>query len=145
MRPGSIFVHCGSGATVDAAAMLAALRAGHLAGAALDTYTYEPLRAGDPLVAAVQDPALDYLLALPAQIESVLERSSGARARRAAEAMLARQHRLLQAISRAQAMFIASSSGAMGEDPGFMSVATAIGTPCWRRRAMGGIWVSRRV
>ena len=58
---------------------------------------------------AVQDPALDYLLALPAQIESVLERSSGARARRAAETMLARQHRLLQAISRAQAMFIASS------------------------------------
>ena len=58
---------------------------------------------------AVQDPALDYLLALPAQIESVLERSSSARARRAAETMLARQHRLLQAISRAQAMFIASA------------------------------------
>ena len=57
----------------------------------------------------VQDPALDYLLTLPAQIEAVLERSSSARARRAAEAMLARQHRLLQAISRAQGMFIASS------------------------------------
>ena len=42
--------------------MLAALRAGHLAGAALDTYTYEPLRAGDPLVAAVQDPALNLIL-----------------------------------------------------------------------------------
>ena len=58
---------------------------------------------------AVQDPALDYLLTLPAQIDAVLERSSSARARLAAEAMLARQHRLLQAISRAQAMFIASS------------------------------------
>ena len=57
----------------------------------------------------VQDPALDYLLTLPAQIEAVLERTSSARARRAAEAMLARQHRLLQAISRAQGMFIASS------------------------------------
>ncbi|PTT19743.1 diguanylate cyclase [Acidovorax sp. HMWF029] len=58
---------------------------------------------------AVQDPALDYLLTLPAQIEAVLERSSSDRARLAAEAMLARQHRLLQAISRAQGMFIASS------------------------------------
>jgi len=58
---------------------------------------------------AVQDPALDYLLTLPAQIDAVLERSSSDRARLAAEAMLARQHRLLQAISRAQAMFIASS------------------------------------
>ena len=58
---------------------------------------------------AVQDPALDYLLTLPAQIDAVLERSSSARARLVAEAMLTRQHRLLQAISLAQAMFIASS------------------------------------
>ncbi|MBT9513687.1 MAG: EAL domain-containing protein [Acidovorax sp.] len=57
----------------------------------------------------VQDPSLDYLLTLPAQIDAVLERHSGARARLAAETMLARQHRLLQAISSAQAMFIASS------------------------------------
>ena len=42
--------------------MLAALRSGHLAGAALDTYTYEPLRAGDPLVDAVQDPACNLIL-----------------------------------------------------------------------------------
>lgn len=62
MKPGSIFVHCGSGATVDEAAMLAALRSGHLAGAALDTYTYEPLRPDDPLVDAVQDPALNLIL-----------------------------------------------------------------------------------
>jgi len=58
---------------------------------------------------AVQDPALDYLHTLPAQIDAVLERHSHARARVTAEAMLARHHRLLQAISRAQAMFIASS------------------------------------
>ena len=62
MKAGSCFVHCGSGATVDEAAMLAALRSGHLAGAALDTYTYEPLRPEDPLVAAVQDPALNLIL-----------------------------------------------------------------------------------
>ncbi len=62
MQPGAIFVHCGSGAVVDQPALLDALRAGHLAGAALDTYTYEPLRAGDPLVDAVQDPALNLIL-----------------------------------------------------------------------------------
>ncbi|BEU98389.1 EAL domain-containing protein [Acidovorax sp. DW039] len=57
---------------------------------------------------AVQDAGLNYLLALPAQIEAILERSTSARARRTAEAMLARQHRLLQAISRAQAVFISN-------------------------------------
>ena len=57
---------------------------------------------------AVQDAAHEYLLTLPAQIDAVIERHASARARAAAEAMLARQHRLLQAISRAQGMFIAS-------------------------------------
>ncbi len=62
MKPGSLFVHCGSGATVDEAALLDALRSGHLAGAALDTYTYEPLRPDDPLVQAVRDPMLNLIL-----------------------------------------------------------------------------------
>jgi phosphoglycerate dehydrogenase-like enzyme len=62
MKPGSIFVHCGSGATVDEAALLDALRTGHLAGAALDTYTYEPLRPDNPLVQAVQEPMLNLIL-----------------------------------------------------------------------------------
>lgn len=57
----------------------------------------------------VQDPDHHYLLHLPAQLEAALERSTGERARQTAEAMLARQHRLLQAISRAQALFIASA------------------------------------
>lgn len=62
MKPGTLFVHCGSGATVDEGALLDALRAGHLAGAALDTYTYEPLHPADPLVQAVQDPTLNLIL-----------------------------------------------------------------------------------
>lgn len=62
MKPGSLFVHCGSGATVDEAALLDALHSGHLAGAALDTYTYEPLRPDDPLVQAVRDPMLNLIL-----------------------------------------------------------------------------------
>jgi len=62
MKPGGIFVHCGSGAVVDEAAMIAALRSGHLAGAALDTYTYEPLRADDPLVTLARDPMANLIL-----------------------------------------------------------------------------------
>ncbi|AOG22818.1 EAL domain-containing protein [Acidovorax sp. RAC01] len=58
---------------------------------------------------AVQDARLDYLLELPAQIDAVLERHAGKRVREEAEAMLARQHKLLQAISQAQAIFIASA------------------------------------
>ena len=44
MKRGAIFAHCGAGAIVDETALLDALRSGHLAGAALDGYTYEPLR-----------------------------------------------------------------------------------------------------
>lgn len=62
MKPGSLLVHCGSGAVIDETALLASLRSGHLAGAALDTYTYEPLRAGDPLVAAAREPMLNLIL-----------------------------------------------------------------------------------
>lgn len=57
----------------------------------------------------VQDSASRYLLTLPSQIEAVLERSRSARSREAAEQLLARQHRLLQAIFKAQALFIASA------------------------------------
>jgi len=77
MKSGSIFVHCGSGATVDEAALLDALRNGHLAGAALDTYTYEPLRPDDPLVQAVQDPALNLLLTPHIAAGGVTAGSSG--------------------------------------------------------------------
>ena len=57
----------------------------------------------------MQDQAGQYLLSLPAQIEAVLERARAAQSREAAEQLLARQHRLLQAIFRAQALFIDSA------------------------------------
>ena len=49
MKRGAIFVHCGAGAVVDETALIDVLRSGKLAGAALDTYTYEPMRPDDPL------------------------------------------------------------------------------------------------
>ena len=58
----------------------------------------------------VQDAAFDYLLTLPAQIESVLERSTGERARAVAEAELARTSRLLAEKTRALEITLASVS-----------------------------------
>ena len=49
MRSGSILVNTARGEIVREDALIAALRAGHLAGAALDTYAVEPLAADSPL------------------------------------------------------------------------------------------------
>jgi len=62
LKPGALFVHCGAGAVVDEAALLEALRSGHVAGAALDTYTYEPIRPDDPLLALARDPLQNLIL-----------------------------------------------------------------------------------
>jgi len=62
MRPGALFVHGGAGAVVDEDALIAALRSGHLGGAALDTYTYEPLRPDDPLLPLARDPLQNLIL-----------------------------------------------------------------------------------
>lgn len=52
LRPGAIFIFCGGSGMVDEQALLAALCSGHLAGAALDTYTWEPLPADGALLRA---------------------------------------------------------------------------------------------
>ena len=49
MRPTAFVVNIARGAIIDEAAMLAALRAGQIAGAALDTFEQEPLPADSPL------------------------------------------------------------------------------------------------
>lgn len=49
MRPGAILVNCARGAVVDQDALVRALDAGRLAGAALDTTVPEPLPAEHPL------------------------------------------------------------------------------------------------
>jgi phosphoglycerate dehydrogenase-like enzyme len=51
MQPGAYFVFCGGSGMVNEADLVNTLRSGHLAGAALDTFTYEPLPKESPLLA----------------------------------------------------------------------------------------------
>jgi phosphoglycerate dehydrogenase-like enzyme len=63
MKPGSYLVSCGSGSVVDESALAESLRSGHLAGAALDTFEWEPLLPDNPLrVLASGDPGANVLL-----------------------------------------------------------------------------------
>jgi phosphoglycerate dehydrogenase-like enzyme len=62
MKRGAFLVSCGSGSVIDEAALAQALREGHLAGAALDTYEWEPIRPDNPLLPLACDSAMNVLL-----------------------------------------------------------------------------------
>lgn len=62
MKPGSIFVSCGGSGVVDELALKRALESGHLYGAALDTFTYEPIAKNDPLLPLAKDPLMNLIL-----------------------------------------------------------------------------------
>lgn len=62
MKKGAMFVHCGAPGVVNEEALIAAMRAGRVGGAALDCFTYEPLRPDDPLLELARDPAANLVL-----------------------------------------------------------------------------------
>ncbi|MFC7738570.1 D-2-hydroxyacid dehydrogenase family protein [Roseomonas sp. GCM10028921] len=49
MRPGALLVNTARGPLVEKAALIAALKSGHLGGAAIDTHEPEPIAADDPI------------------------------------------------------------------------------------------------
>lgn len=82
MKPTAFLVNCARGKVVSEPALIAALRAGRLAGAALDVYQDEPLPAGSPLR------QLDHLI-LTTHIAGVTAQSDENRAREIASRVLA--------------------------------------------------------
>jgi phosphoglycerate dehydrogenase-like enzyme len=62
MKPGAFVVNFGSGSVIDESALAEAVQSGHLGGASLDTYEWEPLRPDNPLLPLARDPAMNVLL-----------------------------------------------------------------------------------
>lgn len=62
MKPGAALVSCGSGSIIQESDLAAALQTRQLAGAALDTFEWEPLPPGNPLVQLAHDQQSNLLL-----------------------------------------------------------------------------------
>jgi phosphoglycerate dehydrogenase-like enzyme len=77
MKPSAYLVSCGSGSVIDETALAEALRAGRLAGAALDTYEWEPIRRDNPLLPLARDPAMNVLLTPHTAAGTVSARKGG--------------------------------------------------------------------
>ena len=55
MKDGTYLVSCGSGSVIDEVALTRAVKSGKLAGAALDTFEWEPIKDENPLIQAARE------------------------------------------------------------------------------------------
>lgn len=62
MKPGALFIQSGGSGTVDEEALAEALRSGHLGGAAVDGFTWEPVPPNNALLPLARDPLRNLLL-----------------------------------------------------------------------------------
>ncbi len=62
MKPGAIFVSCGGSGVVDEGALAEACAPGRLYGAAVDTFTFEPIASDSPLLAVARRPGANLVL-----------------------------------------------------------------------------------
>ena len=79
MPEGSYFVNTARGRLVDEDALVAALESGHLGGAALDVFWYEPLQADSPLLRAPKLLLTPHTGGIPSAESYVLELREAAR------------------------------------------------------------------
>lgn len=63
MRDRALFLNLSRGFVIDDEALAAQIRSGHLAGAALDVFPYEPKKSGEPFVSPLQ--GLDNVILTP--------------------------------------------------------------------------------
>jgi phosphoglycerate dehydrogenase-like enzyme len=62
MKTGAIFVSCGGSGVVVDEALADACASGHLYGAAVDTFTFEPIAPDSPLLSVARQPQANLVL-----------------------------------------------------------------------------------
>lgn len=87
MKPGAVLLNAARGEVVDEAALAEALRAGRVAGAALDVFAREPLTAGSPLAGAPNLLATPHIAGVTAESNVRVSRLTADNVRRALEAL----------------------------------------------------------